>query len=268
MHSILRNLESLNEQQTSSIVIAIVIFSIRPGVAGAPELQVLLVRRAVEPFTGHWSLPGGNLWGDRALDEAAGRLLAEKANLKASYLEQLYTFELCSKVGYIESAVVAYYALVRTDDVEIAAGRKTMEAAWFPVESVPRPLAFDNEEILRFGLNRLRDKIQYAHVAFQFLPPSFTMARFRAVFEVILGRQIDPTNFRRRVEAEGTIVRTGERVSGGRHRPPALYRCAVEPQKLIKTNRPACVLRAAGDFDKSGIQSPALESGLEPTMAM
>jgi len=228
----------------ASVVVAVVILSIRPDSSGQPRLQVLLVRRAVEPFARYWSLPGGNLWGDEALDEAAWRQLAEKTALRASYLEQLYTFELCDAASQMEAAVVAYYALVRTDDTEIAAGRKTMEAAWFPVDDLPGELAFDNHEILRFALQRLRAKVEYAHVAFQFLPPQFTMAQLRAVYEVILGRRIDPTNFRRRVEATGTIVPTGNFVSGGRHRPPAVYRCVGDPRSLIKTTRPHRPLRS------------------------
>src|SRR5215510_3511204 len=227
----------------ASVVVAVVILSIRPDPVGQPRLQVLLVRRAVEPFARFWSLPGGKLWGDEALDEAAWRQLAEKTALRASYLEQLYTFELCDAARQM-AAVVAYYALVRSDDAEIAAGRKTMEAAWFPVDDLPGELAFDNGEILRYALQRLRAKVEYAHVAFQFLPPSFTMAQLRAVYEVILGRRIDPTNFRRRVEAAGTIVPTGHVLSGGRHRPPALYRCADDPATLVKTMRPRRALKS------------------------
>ena len=232
----------------ASVVVAVVVFSIRPDSTNRPRLQVLLVRRSVEPFMGHWSLPGGKLWGHEALDDAAWRQLVEKTGLRASYLEQLYTFELCDVSRHMEAAVVAYYALVRTDGTEIAPGRKTMEAAWFPVGDVPRELAFDNDEILHYALQRLRAKVEYAHVAFQFLPPSFTMAHLRAVYEVILGRQIDPTNFRRRVEATGTIVPTGELVAGGRHRPPALYRCAENPASLIKTLRPRRPLRSSTDM--------------------
>ncbi len=231
----------------ASVVVAVVIFSIRPT-AGRAGLQVLLVRRAVQPFSGYWSLPGGKLWGHEALDEAAWRQLVEKTGLRASYLEQLYTFELCDVSRQMDAAVVAYYALVRTDGTEIAPGRKTMEASWFPVDQLPAELAFDNDEILRYALQRLRDKVEYAHVAFQFLPPSFTMAHLRAVYEVILGRRIDPTNFRRRVEATGTIVPTGEIVAGGRHRPPALYRCAEDPISLIKTPRPRRPLRSSQDL--------------------
>jgi 8-oxo-dGTP diphosphatase len=229
----------------ASVVVALVIFSIRPDATGRTRLQILLVRRAVDPFAGHWSLPGGKLWGHEALDEAAWRQLLEKTALRASYLEQLYTFELCDVSRQLEAAVVAYYALVRTDATEIAAGRKTMEAAWFPVDELPAELAFDNDEIVHYALQRLRSKVEYAHVAFQFLPPSFTMAHLRAVYEVILGRRIDPTNFRRRVEATGTIVPTGEIVAGGRHRPPALYRCAEDPTALIKTLRPRRPLRSS-----------------------
>lgn len=228
----------------ASVVVAVVIFSIRPDAAGQPRLQVLLVRRAVEPFAGSWSLPGGKLWGDEALDEAAWRQLLEKSALRASYLEQLYTFELRDASQQIEAAVVAYYALVRTDGTEVAPGRKTMEAAWFPVDELPAELAFDNDEILHYALQRLRNKVEYALVAFQFLPPLFTMAQLRAVYEVILGRRIDPTNFRRRVEATGSILPTGNSVSGGRHRPPALYRCAGDPASLVKTLRPRRTLRS------------------------
>jgi ADP-ribose pyrophosphatase YjhB (NUDIX family) len=227
----------------ASVVVAVVIFSIRADATGRRRLQVLLVRRAVEPFAGCWSLPGGRLWGDEALDHAAWRQLLEKTALRASYLEQLYTFELCAG-SQIEAAVVAYYALVRTDGTEIAPGRKMMEAAWFPVDEPPAELAFDNDEILDFALQRLRNKVEYALVAFQFLPPHFTMAQLRHVYEVILGRRIDPTNFRRRVEATGSIVPTGHSVSGGRHRPPALYRCAEDPASLVKTIRPRRALRS------------------------
>src|SRR5215467_2697465 len=215
----------------ASVVVAVVIFSIRPA-TGRAGLQVLLVRRAVEPFSGYWSLPGGKLWGHEALDEAAWRQLVEKTGLRASYLEQLYTFELCDVSRQMDAAVVAYYALVRTDGTEIAPGRKTMEAAWFPVDQLP------------------------AHVAFQFLPPSFTMAHLRAVYEVILGRRIDPTNFRRRVEATGTIVPTGEIVAGGRHRPPALYRCADNPGTIVKTMRPHRTLSSSPDSGRSRATTP------------
>ena len=93
-------------------------------------------------------------------------------------------------------------------------------------------------------------------MAFQFLPPSFTLAQLRAVYEVILGRRIDPTNFRRRVEATGTIVPTGDVVAGGRHRPPALYRCADDPATLVKTMRPRRKLRSGPELHRTMSVTP------------
>ena len=42
--------------------------------------------------------------------------------------------------------------------------------------------------------------------------------------EAVLDRELDPANFRRQMESSGALVATDERVVGGRHRPPRLYR--------------------------------------------
>jgi 8-oxo-dGTP diphosphatase len=44
------------------------------------------------------------------------------------------------------------------------------------------------------------------------------------VHEAVLHKPLDPANFRRTVESSGTVVDTGQRVAGARHRPPRLYR--------------------------------------------
>ena len=113
-----------------------------------------------------------------------------------------------------------------------------MEAAWFPVDDLPGQLAFDNDEILHYALQRLRNKVEYAHVAFQFLAPHFTMAQLRAVYEVILGRRIDPTNFRRRVEATGTIVPTGDSCRAGGTGPRRSIGVSVIPEASSRPRGP------------------------------
>jgi hypothetical protein len=44
------------------------------------------------------------------------------------------------------------------------------------------------------------------------------------VHEAVLGRRLDPANFRRTMEASAALVDTGERLTGTPHRPPRLYR--------------------------------------------
>ncbi|GAA1630558.1 NUDIX hydrolase [Leucobacter chromiireducens] len=100
--------------------------------------------------------------------------------------------------------------------------------AWFSADRLPE-LAFDHREIIDHALGRLRAKTEYASVAHRFLGPVFTLGRLRAVTEAVLGQPVDPANFRRQALAQGSLVDTGERESGARHRPARLYRFAEPP---------------------------------------
>ncbi len=206
-----------------AVGVSIVIFALRPR-GPSRELGVLLSRRASPPFARWWALPGGWVHTGEGLEASARRHLLTKTGLDAAYLEQLYTFGRPDRDPREHRIAVAYYALVPGDPVDPSTGAR--EARWFPVDAVPRQLAFDNHEILRYALWRLRNKVSYADVAFQLLPRQFTLSQLREVYEVILDRALDPTNFRRKVEASGSIVPTSRRVEGGSHRPPRLYRCA------------------------------------------
>ncbi|HEX2912828.1 MAG TPA: NUDIX domain-containing protein [Chloroflexia bacterium] len=235
--------KSQNAQDGISLTVDVVIFSLRPRHQHAweaednqgradDELQVLLVRRARAPFQDYWALPGGRVRAEENLEEAAARQLREKTALRASYLEQLYTFGRKDRDPRGRTISVAYYALVRTDREKIEAGRDTAEARWFPADELPPEMAFDHAEILGYALWRLRNKIKYANIAFQFLPPTFTLTQLREVYDKIQGRNAkkeDPANFKRKVEASGVIIETNERLEGGRHRPPRLYRAVVTP---------------------------------------
>ena len=75
------------EIKTHEITTDVVIFTIKDN-----KLQVLLVKRANEPFKGRWAIPGGFIRLSENLDNAALRILKEKTNVDNIYLEQLYTF--------------------------------------------------------------------------------------------------------------------------------------------------------------------------------
>lgn len=214
-----------------TVGVSVVIFSLQPGLHRR-KLCVLLVQRAAEPYAGRWALPGGWVHTGEGLEQAARRHLLTKTGVESTYLEQLYTFGRPDRDPREHRIAVAYYALVPNDHSMIQL-TEDRTARWFAVDELPTPLAFDNDEIVRYALWRLRNKVGYAYVAFRLLPPTFTLAQLREVYEVILGQPIDPTNFRRKVEASGTIVPTGTRVEGGAHRPPKLYRCTLTPEQLL-----------------------------------
>lgn len=209
------------------VAVSTVIFALRPSSTSSieerPALWLPLVRRTRSPYEGRWALPGGWVGGHESLSDAGRRTLAETTGLRPSYLEQLYTFGRPDRSPGERVISTIYTALVRSH--EVAQTHETENVGWFEADPEHLPsLAFDHAEIVDYALWRLRTKVEYADVALHFLGERFTLAQLREVYEAILGRPLDPANFRRRVEASGSIVATEEHLTGGRHRPPRLYR--------------------------------------------
>jgi len=197
------------------VAVLVVIFTVDEG-----RLQVLLIRRSAEPFKDHWSLPGGLLL-DRSesLQAAAVRKLDDETGVTDVFLEQLYTF--CD-LDDRHSIAVAYFALVDVWAVHLAV-RHEWPPAWFPVDD-PAPLAFQNERVIDYAVQRLRAKLDYSNVAYSLLPPEFTLSHLQRTYEAILARPLDKRNFRKRILSLGITEATGRRASEGRHRPAQLYR--------------------------------------------
>lgn len=195
------------------VAVSTVIFSIR-----RQELMLPLVRRTRDPHEGQWALPGGWLDTREELDAAASRTLGETTGLAPSYLEQLYAFGAVDRSPTRVVSIV-YWALVREDVTHVEAQENV---AWFDAASLPA-LAFDHNEIVDYALWRLRNKVGYSRIAHGLLPGEFTLAELREVYESILGRRLDPANFRRQVENSETLIPT-DRFRTGSHRPARLYR--------------------------------------------
>lgn len=183
------------------------------------RLQVLLIKRSAEPFKDAWSLPGGLLAVDEMLEEAAVRKLAGETGVSDVFLEQLYTFSDLDGKG---SIAVAYFALVDVSQA-LLAQRSEWLPAWFPVSELPW-LAFRNDEVIEYALQRLRAKLDYSNVAYSLLPEEFTLSQLQATYEAIHGRALDKRNFRKRVVTLGLVEPTGRTAGTGRHRPAQLYR--------------------------------------------
>ncbi|MGO2745769.1 NUDIX hydrolase [Microbacterium sp.] len=208
------------------VAVSTVIFSVRSGADG-DRLMLPLVRRTRDPFRDSWALPGGWLDPAEDLDAAASRTLAETTALKPSYLEQLYTF---GDVGRSPSRAISivYWALLRSDlvDAQRAATGAPENVEWFDVDAMP-PLAFDHNRIAEYALWRLRNKVGYSWIGAGLLPDEFTLTELREVYETVLGRRLDPSNFRRLLEGSDELVPT-ESFRTGKHRPARLFRVASD----------------------------------------
>ncbi|MGV0111156.1 NUDIX hydrolase [Arthrobacter sp. CP30] len=213
---------SERQSQAPSVAISTVIFALRPGgESQRPEIWLPLVRRIRQPHLGKWALPGGPLGGTESLQDAAARNLRDTTDLEPTYLEQLYAFGGLDRAATQRLVSIVYWALVRPDQADLT--RASRNVQWFRADDV-EGLAFDHDEIVAYALGRLRGKIEYGSVAYHFLGERFTLAQLRGVYEAVLGRELDPANFRRQFRSAKDIAPTEEVLQGGRNRPPRLYR--------------------------------------------
>ncbi|MBN2142476.1 NUDIX domain-containing protein [Candidatus Woesearchaeota archaeon] len=200
-----------------SVTVDIIIFTIKDA-----SLKVLLVKRKSWPFKDYWALPGGFVEMNESVDESAKRELEEETGVKDVYLEQLYTFGDPERDPRTRVISVAYFALVSSDKVTLKAASDASDAAWMDVESLPK-LAFDHRKILDLALGRIRNKIEYTTIAFQLLPKKFTFSELQKVYEVILGKDLDKRNFRKKMKELGLLKELKEHRMDGPHRPAQLF---------------------------------------------
>jgi ADP-ribose pyrophosphatase YjhB (NUDIX family) len=224
-----------------SVTVDVVLLTVDNG-----AIRTLLGRRVEHPALGMWALPGGFVGIDESLDDAAARVLREKAGLEGVFTEQLFTFGAPDRDPRTRVISVAYYALVDASTLTGAVARvddrrlclATVDVPWSGEAGGPvtvrderganLELAFDHAGILGTAVKRIRGKLDYAPIGFELLPDAFSLRDLRLVHEAILGRPLNKDSFRRRVLDQGLVVATGARAEGVGHRPPELYRFAPQ----------------------------------------
>ncbi|MDG3085288.1 NUDIX domain-containing protein [Vibrio hannami] len=189
------------------------------------QLQVLAVRRAINPYQGSWALPGGyvdmNL--DSNVEDTALRKLKDKTGIHPAYLEQLQTFSGTERDPRGFSVTLAYYALIGYQDAKTYIDTVS-EATWLPVKQLSEyQLAFDHEEIVSIAVERLRQKALYSMVPVFCLSEQFTVAELKSTIEAIIDKPIQRKTLIRRIEASSMFEAVEEKVQTGR-RPATQYR--------------------------------------------
>ena len=187
------------------------------------SLKVLLVNRAEYPFKDRWALPGGfiDVSKDVNLEATAIRKLKEKTGVSTPYVEQVETIGNKTRDPRGWSMTVLYFALLAHSTAKTGdAG----EVRWVSLaEAKKMDLGFDHLELINKGIERLRSKVSYSTLPMHILPSEFTLAELQKAYEIIMGRDVDKKAFRRRIDAAGLLVETGEmRQDGGR--PAKLYK--------------------------------------------
>ncbi|MFP5020864.1 NUDIX hydrolase [Pseudonocardia phyllosphaerae] len=261
-----------------AVAVNLVVLTVR-----SDRLHVLLIERGEPPFVGEWALPGGFVRPDEDLVHTAGRRLGEETGADTGdavvgHLEQLASYAAPDRDPRGRVLSVGYLAFV-PDMPEPTPGGGAVKSAWFPVDTVLAggtelsgstefsdstelasstelsggtelsgrtvpALAFDHDMILADGVERARSKLEYTTLAASFCPDEFTVSDLRRIYEAVWETALDPRNFQRKVTStEGFLVPTPTLVTGGRGRPPRLFRRgaaqALHPPMLRESHRAA-----------------------------
>lgn len=213
----------------------------------AGELTLLLSRRSAPPFEGCWALPGRFIGLDESAETGVRKLLNEMLPAADAYMEQLYTFTALNRDPRGRVISVAYLLILPWEQLEPILAQDSVRLKCFGVRQGAEAkglqlispdgtlltggdLAFDHGEIIRTGVARLQGKIDYTDVGFHFLGDmsAFSLGEMQTVFEAVMGKPMDASNFRRwirnRYEETGRIVQTAQAKQQGRGRPAVLYR--------------------------------------------
>lgn len=206
------------------------------------ELKVLLLKlKGVDD----WALPGGFIRRDESVDRAAQRVVEQRTGLDNLFLRQFELFgdidrheeeqlERIEKIGLRGTGLfdwfnqrfitMGYYALVAYVRVKTPTPDNSSEKIeWCSLNELP-PLILDHERIIHRAHQELRRDLASQPIGINLLPEKFTMPELQALYETLLGKELDRRNFQRKMIAHGILHRTNERRSGGAHKAPWLYR--------------------------------------------
>lgn len=160
-------------------------FALRQG----QELQILLIRRANEPYKGSWCLPGGFVDKGEDLPDACARELREETSLRPAAMAQVGAWGAPGRDPRGRNVAVAYLAVVRPGKDEVSAGDDAAHAAWHTVSDLP-DVGFDHADIIAAALRRLRVLAQRTHVVFALLPDEFSMGGLQSALSAVHGRMV------------------------------------------------------------------------------
>lgn len=200
-----------------------------------------------------WSLPGGFVFNDEHLDDAAFRVLYERTHLENIFLQQFHTFgridrtennvhQILLKNKNIEVPpdhwifqrfiTVGYCSLIDFSLVDTFPDSFNETCEWFEVNKLPK-MAFDHERIISSGLEHIRKNIDTQIVASNLLPEKFTMKELQTVYETVLDEKFRRNNFQRKILALNTLERLEKFFDGSANKAPYLYKFVDKKQPLI-----------------------------------
>ncbi|AYL99402.1 NUDIX hydrolase [Mucilaginibacter celer] len=206
------------------------------------QLKLLLIKhKAIDG----WCLPGGYIKRTEKLVEAAERNVKVRTGVDNLFLQQFKTFGDPDRIQFnkfdqqqwleltgIESwedtwlfdqtISVGFYAITDFSQTELQTDITTEKCAWFDIDALPG-LEYDHDEMVREALHTMRVQLYHYPIGINMLPEKFTLSEIHALYETLLGKKLDISNFPKKLMALGLLEKLNEKRSIGAHRSPHLY---------------------------------------------
>lgn len=192
------------------------------------QLKVLLGRRSEVPYAGRLALPGGVLRIDldASLDDACQRVARERLGL------ELPGAKLLTAVGgrwrdprAPWALSVVYSCTVLVDRLHAAPGKRLADLVWRDADDAATDsrLAFDHAALVGLAVQRLRAEVAALTFPSGLIQEPFTLGELQATSEAVLGRALDKSSFRRKLDAAGCVEAVPGEVRTGAFRPAQTY---------------------------------------------
>ncbi|OBW41665.1 NUDIX domain protein [Chryseobacterium sp. MOF25P] len=210
------------------------------------ELKVLLLQMT---YRKQWLLPGGYVKKEEDIDDAAKRVLKERAGISDVYLEEFAVFgknkrsefyfedfddSLWQKQRFVS---IGYYALYNPDNANLVVDELSEKCEWISLSQLSEiELAMDHREIIEKALLTLRERITYKPIGYNLLPEKFTLSELQKLYETILGKELNRGNFYRKIKNLEILRKLNEQRRGGAHKSPDLYSFDEENYKKALEN--------------------------------
>ncbi|MCD6091788.1 MAG: DNA mismatch repair protein MutT [Bacteroidales bacterium] len=215
------------------------------------QLKVLLIKQDIihKGITYHdYKLPGDIIRKDEDIDTASKRILKELTGLQNIFMKQLSAFGSLDRltrrprdlswlisINHPDERVITipYFSLINLTQDHLAL---TSKACWTNVDNVSAlSMIFDHKEIFEFALESLRNELRTKPIAFELLPPKFSLSQLQKVYEILFEINLDKRNFRKKILSLNYIVPLKEKETGVKHRPALLYMFSQDIYQKLKT---------------------------------
>jgi ADP-ribose pyrophosphatase YjhB (NUDIX family) len=191
-------------------------------------LAVLLGRRTGRPYAGQWALPGAVLRIDldRDLEAGAQRIAEDRLKTRLPFLRQLCAVGAKGRDPRGWGLSVVYRALLPHDAIAPQPGERIESLKWCPVDEAitDTRLAFDHAQLVQQAVEATRAEIDRLELPLGFLPDRFTLGELQSTCEQILGRRLDKSSFRRKLDDRNLVEAVEGEMRTGPFRPAQLFR--------------------------------------------